>query len=140
MVVTFTTFSYRPFIATAAVFAYDIDVPKEIPLLALAFVISTLAFAIIGAFLGLLLPTARAAQGVGLLLFFVMFMLCGAGPPPELLNTPLKQISYLLPLTYAIRLLQSPWLGFDWDFGATAIVFAFAGIAAVGAFLRLRRD
>ena len=127
-------------ITTAAVFAYDIDVPKKIPQLALAFVISTLAFSVIGAFLGLMLPTTRSAQGLGLLLFFVMFMLSGAGPPPELLSSPLHQIGQLLPLTYAIRVLQSPWLGFNWDFGATAIVLGFTAAAGLGVWSRLRRD
>jgi ABC-2 type transport system permease protein len=127
-------------ITVAAMLAYDIDMPKAIPQLALAFVISTLAFAIIGGSLGLIMPTARAAQGLGLLLFFVMFMLSGAGPPPELLNDPLTIVSRVLPLTYAIRLMQNPWLGFSWDYGATAIVLGFAVVAAGGAFLRLRRD
>ncbi len=128
------------FITAAAVFAYDIDVPKEIPLLALAFVISTLTFSIIGASLGLILPTTRSAQGLGFLLFFVMFMLSGAGPPPELLSEPLRAIGQLLPLTYAIRVMQNPWLGFNWDFGATASVLGFAVAAGLGVWLRLRRD
>lgn len=141
MAVTFVIVVVSAIVITAAaLFAYDIDMPEVIPLLALAFVISTLTFAIIGAFLGLMLPTARSAQGLGFLLFFVMFMLSGAGPPPELLSDPLREISYILPLTYAIRLLQNPWLGFNWDFGATAIVFGFAGAAAVGAYLRVHRD
>jgi ABC-2 type transport system permease protein len=86
------------------------------------------------------LPTARAAQGLGLLLFFIMFLLSGAGPPPELLSEPLEFVAQFLPLTYAIRLLQNPWLGFVWDYKSTAIVLAFAVVAAGATFLRLKRN
>ncbi len=127
-------------ITAAAVAAYNIDVPKHIPQLALAFVISTATFAVIGAALGLTLPTARAAQGLGLLLFFIMFMLSGAGPPPELLSDPLEWVSKALPLTYAIRLLQNPWLGLNWDYASMGVVLGFAIVAAGAAYLRLRRD
>jgi ABC-2 type transport system permease protein len=127
-------------ITAAAVAAYDIDIPKHIPQLALAFIISTATFALIGAGLGLALPTARAAQGLGLLLFFIMFLLSGAGPPPELLSEPLEFVAQFLPLTYAIRLLQNPWLGFVWDYKSTAIVLAFAVVAAGATFLRLKRN
>ena len=67
-------------------------------------------------------------------------LLSGAGPPLELLNGPLSHVSDVLPLTYAIRLMQNPWLGFGWDFGAMAIVLGFAGAAALGAFLTFRRE
>jgi ABC-2 type transport system permease protein len=40
-------------------------------------------FASIGVFLGAVLPTARAVQGAGLALFFVMMMISGSGPPRE---------------------------------------------------------
>ena len=141
MAVTFAIVFVSAFMITlAAVFVYKIDRPRAIPELALAFMVSTVTFAIIGASLGLILPTARAAQGLGLLLFFVMFLLSGAGPPPELLNGPLSHVSDVLPLTYAIRLMQNPWLGFGWDFGAMAIVLGFAGAAALGAFLTFRRE
>lgn len=48
-----------------------------------AFVLVTVAFASLGVLLGVLLPTARAAQGVGVLLFFMFVNLGGAGPPPS---------------------------------------------------------
>jgi len=45
------------------------------------FVLVSVAFAALGALLGVVLPTARSAQGLGVLLFFVFMMLGGAGPP-----------------------------------------------------------
>lgn len=53
--------------------------------MALGVGIGTLSFVAIGAFLGSLLPTARAAQGLGLALFFGLFFVAGGGPPPALL-------------------------------------------------------
>jgi ABC-2 type transport system permease protein len=41
------------------------------------------AFISIGLLLGSVTPTARSAQGIGLLLFFPVFLLGGGGPPPR---------------------------------------------------------
>ncbi len=44
-----------------------------------AFLLAALAFAALGVLLGSVLPTSRSAQGAGIMLFFVMFLLSGAG-------------------------------------------------------------
>src|SRR5829696_1771815 len=62
--------------------------PHDLAGVAAGFVLVTLAFAA----LGVLLPTARAAQGLGVLLFFVFLMLGGAGPPREVLPRALGYI------------------------------------------------
>jgi ABC-2 type transport system permease protein len=74
-------------------------------------VVGTLAFVSIGVALGTLLPTARSAQGIGLMLFFPMFLLAGGGPPPEALSEGMQTVSNWLPLTHVIRAIQEPWLG-----------------------------
>jgi ABC-2 type transport system permease protein len=70
-----------------------------------------LAFISIGVLLGVLLPNARAAQGVGMLLFFPMFLLAGGGPPPDAMSSVMADISTWLPLTHVTRAIQEPWLG-----------------------------
>ena len=75
--------------------------------------LGTLAMISLGVALGSVLPTARAAQGVGLLMFFPMFLLAGGGPPPEALSDTMRSISEWLPLTHVIRGIQEPWLGLD---------------------------
>jgi ABC-2 type transport system permease protein len=120
-------------VATALV--YGIAVPQEPAGVVVVFVLVALTFASIGLFLGAVLPTARAAQGAGILLFFVMLLLSGAGPPPEVLGSSMRHIADLLPLTHAIRLLQDPWLGFAWTGGA---LVALAGFLVVTAALTLR--
>jgi ABC-2 type transport system permease protein len=73
--------------------------------------LGTLAFVSIGVALGMLYPTARAASGLGLALFFPMFLLAGGGPPPEALTDGMRSVADWLPLTHVIRAAQEPWLG-----------------------------
>jgi ABC-2 type transport system permease protein len=99
-----------------------------------AFLIVTVAFTALGALLGFLLPTARAAQGLGVLLFFVFLLLGGAGPPREVLPGTLGAIADVLPITLAGHLLRDPWLGRGWDltatWGMTGVLVACVGLTA----------
>lgn len=76
-----------------------------------AIALATFTYLSIGIFLGLLIPTARAAQGVGMALFFPSFLLGGGGPPPEAMPSVMRSISDVLPMTQAVRAIQHPWLG-----------------------------
>ena len=114
-----------------AMLTKDIHLPKSIGLLVPAFVLSTFSFAAIGVFLGAVLPTARAAQGVGLLLFFVMMFVAGAGPPPEVMTDILNHVGKVMPLKHVIVLLQDAWLGFDWNGVASGIVAGFMVVSAL---------
>jgi ABC-2 type transport system permease protein len=60
------------------------------------------------------LPTARAAQVVGLLLFFAMFFISGGGPP-EPIPDAVATAADALPMAYAVDVLQrGRWTG-TWD-------------------------
>lgn len=76
-----------------------------------ALFLSTLTFLSIGFLLAVLTRNARAAQALGMLLFFPMWLLSGAGPPPEVMGSAMRSVSDFLPLTYAVRAIQDPWLG-----------------------------
>lgn len=89
-----------------------------------------MAIAAFGVLLGTLFPTARAAQSVGLLLWFVFMFLSGAGPPPEVLPTSLQRIGSWLPLTPIVELLQTPWLTGEW---ATPQSLVAVGLLVVSA-------
>jgi ABC-2 type transport system permease protein len=115
--------------------AYSVDAPKSLPLLVPAFVLGTVSFVCLGFFLGAVLPSTRSAQGMGLILFFVMMILGGAGPPPEVLTGALGIAGKLTPLRHVILVLQDPWLGFGWHVDASLVV---AGITAVSAVLAAR--
>jgi ABC-2 type transport system permease protein len=84
------------------------------------------------------MPSARAAQGIGLLLFFVMMMLGGAGPPREVMSGVMRAIGDGLLLTHAVRVLQGPWLAEGWDAVATAAVAGFLVVSAALAALTFR--
>ena len=111
--------------------AYSPDPPKMTALLVPAFLLGTVSFACFGFFLGAVLPSTRSAQGVGLILFFVMMILGGAGPPPEVLKGAMGVVGALTPLRHVILVIQDPWLGFGWNWGATAIVSAITAVSAV---------
>lgn len=114
----------------AAVFGYDIKAAADIPQVILAFIIATLCFSAIGFLLGSVFPTTRAAQGIGIILFFLMLMIGGAGPPPEVLPDVLRSIGEVLPVHFVILLIQDPWLGFGWNTGAMLATFGYLVAAA----------
>lgn len=109
-------------LAIAAFAAYDVAVPDSPARLLLAFSVCAISFSALGVLLGAVMPSARAAQGAGVLLFFVMLMIAGAGPPREVMSDAMQVIGDLMPLRYVIVVLQNPWLGFGWDVYAYAIV------------------
>lgn len=53
---------------------------------------------------------SRAAQGIGVLLWFLM-MISGAGPPPEALGPVLRHVGDLTPLAPLRVAIQDSWLG-----------------------------
>jgi ABC-2 type transport system permease protein len=115
--------------------AYSPNPPHNYLFLAIAFIIGTISFSALGFFLGAVLPSTRSAQGVGLILFFVMMILGGAGPPPEVLTTAMRVVGDITPMRWAILTLQDPWLGFGWHVNASLIV---GGITVVSAALAAR--
>jgi len=98
--------------------------------LIIAFVIGTVCFSCFGFFLGAILPSTRSAQGVGMLLFFIMMILGGAGPPPEVLSRAMQIIGEATPLHYVIYMLQNPWLGFGWYTSASLITLGITVVSA----------
>ena len=102
--------------------------------------VGAVAFALLGLALGALLPTARAAQGAGILVWFLVFMLGGAGPPPAVLPDTMATIGGWTPLRPLVTALQDPWFGTGWNPGLLGVL---AGIGALGwavAAWRLSRD
>lgn len=117
----------------AAAIAYDVPVPVW-PLTALgALLLSGLSFFAVGFLLGALLPTARAAQSVGMALFFPMLFLSGAAIPQFLFPEWLKTASAALPLTHATWLLQDVWLQGQWNGTASVVLLGMGLVCAGGA-------
>ena len=100
-----------------------------------AFVLASLSFQALGFLLGSVMRTARAAQAVGMLLFFPMWLLCGAGPPPSVMGGGMRALADVLPLTFAVRAIQAPWLGSP---AAAIDLLLLAALLAVAATLSVR--
>lgn len=115
---------------------WDVAPPASVPGVVLAFAAGILAFAALGTSLGSLLPTARAAQGTGLLLFFGTFFLVGGGPPPGVMPPALNTIASWTPTGLLVDAIRSPWIGDGND--VTALV-TLAVIAMAGGTLAIRR-
>lgn len=98
----------------AALLFAGASAPANAAVFVAAYAVAAVTITMLGVMLGTLLPTARAAQAVGLLLWFVVLFLSGSGPPPEVLPDGLRTIGDWLPLTPVVQLLQEPWLTGDW--------------------------
>ena len=120
--------------------AYDLTVPVSLFLVVVAFLVACVTFAAIGIVLGVSMPTARAAQGAGILLWFVMLILGGAGPPPEVLSGGMRAVGSATPLKHVVTLVQDPWLGFGWNWTETGIVGAYLVAALALLVVVLRRQ
>jgi ABC-2 type transport system permease protein len=118
-------------IFTLGIIVYSPHMPHEVGLLVLAFLLGLASFTALGFFLGAVLPSTRAAQGLGLILFFVMMILGGAGPPPEVLTGAMDIVGQITPLRHVIILLQDPWLGFGWNIQASLIVIGIMIVATL---------
>lgn len=93
--------------------AYGGGLPHDWPGVLAGFLLATVAFAALGTFIGVVLPTARAAQGLGVLLFFVFLMLGGA-------------------------VLHGPWFDQAWDGGAVAVMNGLLVVSLSLTWWRLR--
>jgi ABC-2 type transport system permease protein len=122
----------------AAWLVYNISRPESIPGVLLAFLVGTLGFVAFGIMLGVLLPTARSAQAIGLGLFFPFWMLSGAGPPPEVMTGVMRTISDMLPMTWLVVALQDPWLGLGTNLTQLAILLGMLVVTAAIALQRVR--
>lgn len=112
---------------------HDVVSPNSIGLVVLGFVVVGMAFSAIGVLLGAVLPSSRAAQALGVLVWFVLLMLGGAGPPPEVLTGAMGTIGEVTPLRYAIFVMQDGWLSLDpgWSWLVVVIMAVIAAGAAV---------
>jgi ABC-2 type transport system permease protein len=102
-----------------------------------ALVLGAVAFVSLGVLLGSVLPSARAAQAVGLILFFPSFLLGAGGPPPHVQGAMLADISSVLPLTLVTDAVREPWLGLG---SASGSLIAVSVLTVAAAALAVRRS
>jgi ABC-2 type transport system permease protein len=114
----------------AAGLVYDVAAPSSPAGVGLGFAAGAVCFVTLGLLLGSLAPTARAAQGIGLVLFFPMWLLSGAGPPPAVMTETMRWLSDVLPLTRVVTAIQEPWLGTGTN-GSELVLLSALALAAL---------
>lgn len=117
-------------LVVAAFPAYSLEAPDSMARVFAAFGLSAVMFASLGVLLGAVLPNARAAQALGVLMWFVMLMLGGAGPPPEVLTGAMDFVGRITPLHHAVATMQDGWLSIDAGLSWAVVALILVGTAA----------
>lgn len=110
---------------------YPVDVAAPVFSFALALLISTGSILSIGFVIASIVPTARFAQPVGAIILYPMVGLSGLFVPVAALPPALQALARILPMTYAVSLLQGIWKGEAWSAHLTDIA-ALAVVCVVG--------
>lgn len=118
----------------ATIPAYGLpSVHHAVPMI-LGLLVGTIGFLSLGVVLGSVLPSARAAQAIGLLIFFPSFLLGGGGPPPKAMGSGLRHVAGFLPLTQLTQAVRNPWLGVGpagWSLTVVVVLSVVATAVAV---------
>jgi ABC-2 type transport system permease protein len=93
-----------------------------------ALLISTWSILSIGFLIASIVPTARFAQPIGAVIMYPMMAVSGLFVPVESLPPAGQAVARVLPLTYAVSLLEGIWKGDTWwahryDVAALAVAF-----------------
>ena len=107
---------------------YPVGVHVPLFWFTIALLISTWSILSIGFLIASIVPTARFAQPIGAVILYPMIAFSGLFVPVESLPPVLRAVARVLPLTYAVSLLQGIWKGDAWsahmgDVAALAVVF-----------------
>lgn len=126
-------------VVVTSLLSYGLSAPADWGSTIVMFTVATTSFLAFGVFLGWLMPNARAAQGIGTLAFFPMFLLGGGGPPPDAFSSTMNTIATWLPLTHVLRAIQEPWLDLGDGTDHLVILTAIGVGSAAGTWLLARR-
>ena len=118
--------------------SYELSTPGSWVVVGAGLLLATATFCAVGVALASVLPTARAAQVVGLLLFFAMFFISGGGPPEPILPDGVATTANALPMAYAVDVLQRGWWEGTWDVTGLVVQTVVLVAATAVALWRLR--
>ena len=126
--------------AVIARLAYHAMLPEDVLGVLVALAVGTAAFAAIGLLLATVIRTSRSALGIGLLLFFALWLISGTAPPRAVLPAALRHVGGVLPLAHLVTAVQNPWFGLSWSGTDLAVLAAYAVAAGVPAIWFFRWD
>lgn len=118
-------------LVTVGKLVYHVHFEGNVLSLLAGFILSSLSFFGIGFILAGIMPTARTAQIVAMVLLYPMLILSGAAWPRELMPATVQKLSAFLPLTYVVNLLRGLWIGEPWGIHLLD-VGVLAGMLLVG--------
>jgi ABC-2 type transport system permease protein len=94
---------------------YPVGVHAPLFSFTIALLISTWSILSIGFLIASIVPTARFAQPIGAFLLYPMIGVSGLFVPVASLPSVLRDMARVVPLTYAVSLLQGIWKGEEWS-------------------------
>ena len=115
---------------------YPVGIHVPFATFTMALLISTCSILSIGFLIASLVPTARFAQPIGALIMYPMMALSGLFAPVASLPPAAQAVAKVLPLTYAVSLLEGIWKGDAWwahTRDLTALALAFIVCTALSA-------
>lgn len=123
----------------AGILFYHVRIDGNVLSLAGGFVLGSLSFFGIGFILGGVMPTARTAQMVAMVLLYPMLILSGAAWPRELMPATVQKIAAFVPLSYVVNLLRGLWAGEPWgahllDAGVLAVMLVLGVVISMRVF------
>ncbi len=115
---------------------YPVGIHAPLFQFTIALLISTCSILSIGFLIASLVPTARFAQPIGAIIMYPMMAISGLFGPVASLPPPIQAVAKILPLTYAVSLLEGIWKGNPWRAHASdlvALTVSFAVCTALSA-------
>jgi ABC-2 type transport system permease protein len=115
---------------------YPVGVQAPLFSFTIALLIGTWSILSIGFLIASIVPTARFAQPIGAAIMYPMLIVSGLFLPVVSLPPVVRAIARVLPLTYAVSLLQGIWNGDAWSAhvgDVAALVVAFLVCTALSA-------
>jgi ABC-2 type transport system permease protein len=115
---------------------YPVDINVPVAGFMIALLMSTLSILSLGFLIASIVPTARFAQPVGAVILYPMIAVSGLFVPVAALPSSLRALARVLPITYAVSLLQGIWTNEAWSAhvgDVAALAAAFAVCTAIAA-------
>jgi ABC-2 type transport system permease protein len=118
---------------------YPVGVHAPLFSFTMALLISTWSILSIGFLIASIVPTARFAQPIGGFILYPMIAVSGLFVPVSALPPVLRRLASVVPLTYAVSLLEGIWKGEEWkahapDVAALVLVFLVCTVLSAKVF------
>ncbi|MDR7273280.1 ABC transporter permease [Catenuloplanes atrovinosus] len=111
---------------TIGVAVLDVSLPASIPQFAGVLLLATVAMFAIGLLIAAVVPTAKTASGVGMLVYFPLLFFAGVWTPGPIMPENLRRIAEFTPLGAASQALSDAWSGTTIAPTALAVLAAYA--------------